>query len=313
MVEYYVLPVNGIGVTVMANILICNAQTGDVIKQFPSSELENYLKSIKKDDKFEVQIQETNFEPIAIGDYVKLADDSIPDPQPIGLIYDSNVDINWAAITGEFLKVTDVYGNFVPNGKYFRMKASGSPRMYLYKATKEMMLEHDGDYGRAYFGVCNYQSRLEGEFKLTNASHNASFKTRNRHQYADIVSGAPDIQRQGGMGNAWHVDSVENDLEIVHGTGGEGGSSKALNPKLEINKWYKFKFSQTDDNGKIHIKDELDRGDGQGYKVVAEASVPAPSQFFNKAEFMNWSEFWVRGNMPGGGQMWFRNIKMYAL
>jgi hypothetical protein len=232
-----------------------------------------------------------------------------PEPIPAGTkIYDSNEDIDWSK--GD-QKITGVYGNFVPNGKYFRMKASGKPRMYLVAATKELILEHDGDYGRAYFGVCNYQSRLECEFKLESCSHNASFKTRNRHQYADIVSGAPDKQRQGGMGNAWHCDSVENDLEIVHGTGGEGGASKSLSPKLEVGKWYKMKFTQTDNNGKIHIKDELDRGDG--FKVVNEDDVPAPSQFFNKAEFEAWSEFWVRGNMPGGGRMWFKNIKMYKL
>src|SRR6185369_3713227 len=109
-----------------------------------------------------------------------------------------------------------VYGEFKPNGKYFRMKASGNPKMILMKATKELILEHGGAFGRAYFGVCNYQSRLEAEFKLTDASHNASFKTRNRHQFADIQSGAPDNKRQGGQGTSFAVDKVDADLEIVH-------------------------------------------------------------------------------------------------
>lgn len=254
---------------------------------------------------FEVQVGEVVPEPQPTP-----TPEPTPQPSPTGLLYDSNVDIDWSK--GD-QKITDVYGTFKPNGKYFRMKASGKPRIYLIAATKELILEHDGDYGRAYFGVCNYQSRFECEFKLESCSHNASFKTRNRHQYGDIVSGAPDKQRQGGMGNAWHCDSVENDLEIVHGTGGEGGASKSFSPKLEPNKWYKIKFSQTDNNGKIHIKDELDRGDGQGYKVINEDDVPAPSQFFNKAEFEAWSEFWIRLNAKGGGKLGIRNIKMYKL
>ena len=72
-----------------------------------------------------------------------------------------------------------------------------------------MILEHGGDYGRAYVGACNYESRLETEFKLTNASHNASFKLRNRHQFADVQSGASDKQRQGGQGSSFAVDSVD--------------------------------------------------------------------------------------------------------
>lgn len=233
-----------------------------------------------------------------------------PEPSPEGLLYDSNVDINWDGIPGDTQVVTGVYGEFKPNGKYFRMKASGNPRMILMKATKEMILEHSGDYGRAYVGACNYQSRLEGEFKLTNASHNASFKLRNRHQFADVQSGASDKQRQGGQGSSFAVDKVDADCEIVHGTE-ISGPSKSLSPKLEINKYYKFKFSQFDKNGKIHIIDELDRGNG--FEVVNEGDTSPPAQFFNKAEFEEWSEFWLRGNMKGGGRMYFKNIRLYKL
>ena len=236
-----------------------------------------------------------------------------PPPEPTGnLLYDSNRDIKWDEIQGDSLVVTDVYGEFKPNAKYFRMKASGKPRMILMKATKEMILEHGGDYGRAYVGACNYESRLEAEFKLTNASHNASFKLRNRHQFADIQSGASDKQRQGGQGSSFAVDSVDADCEIVHGTEISGPKS-SLNPKLEINKYYKIKFSQFNKNGRIHIIDELDRDDGQGFKVVNEGDTAPPAQFFNKGEFETWSEFWVRGNMKGGGRMYFKNVKLYQL
>jgi hypothetical protein len=236
-----------------------------------------------------------------------------PQPTPEGLLYDSNVDINWDGIPGDMQVVTGVYGEFKPNGKYFRMKASGNPKMILMKATKELILEHGGAFGRAYFGVCNYQSRLEAEFKLTDASHNASFKTRCRHQFADIQSGAPDNKRQGGQGSSFAVDKVDADLEIVHGGNPQevSGPTKSLSPKLELNKYYKMRFTQTDKNGKIHVVDELDRG--EGFEVVNEGDVNAPSQFFNKQEFEEWSEFWVRGNMPRGGRMYFKNIKLYKI
>ena len=234
-------------------------------------------------------------------------------PDPVGdVLYDSNTDINWAGITGEFLKVTDIYGTFKPNAKYFRMKASGKPRMYLYKATKEFVLEHDGKYGRAYFGVCNYASRLEIEFKLDNCGHNISLKTRNRHQYSDVKPGAPDKQRQGGQGCSVACGSTDADLEVVHGTE-VSGPSASISPKLVANKWYKLKFSQFDKNGKIHIVAELDRGDGQGFKKINEGDTKAPSQFFNKAEFETWSEFWLRLNATDGGKLWMKNIKLYAL
>jgi len=234
------------------------------------------------------------------------------DNPPEELLYDSNTDIKWDEIQGDSLTVTDVYGEFKPNAKYFRMKASGNPRMILMKATKEMILEHGGDYGRAYVGACNYESRLEAEFKLTNASHNASFKLRNRHQFADVQSGASDKQRQGGQGSSFAVDSVDADCEIVHGTEISGPKS-SLNPKLEINKYYKIRFSQFNKNGRIHIIDELDRDDGQGFKVVNEGDTAPPLQFFNKGEFETWSEFWIRGNMKGGGRMYFKNVKLYKL
>jgi hypothetical protein len=239
-----------------------------------------------------------------------------PPPPPGGdLLFDSNTDIDWPAIQaalkpGEtFLKVTESYGNIKGNGKGFHMEASGNPRMLLYPATKELCLEHDGEYGRAYVAVCNYQARLEAEFKLTNANDNASFKTRCRHQFREFNKGASDKQTQGGQGTSFAVDSVDADLEIVHGGNPQemSGPTKSLSPKLEINKYYPMKFSQFDKNGKIHIIDELNG------KVVNEGDVAAPAQFFNRAEFETWSEFWLRGNMPKGGKMWFKNIRMYKL
>jgi hypothetical protein len=243
-----------------------------------------------------------------------------PEPEPVpiptpteGLLYDSNTDINWDAIQGDSLVVTKTYGDIKANGKGFHMEASGNPRMILMKSTKELILEHDGKYGRAYVAVCNYAARLEAEFKLTDASHNASFKDRCRHQFREFNPGASDKQTQGGQGTSFAVDAVDADLEIVHGGNPQevSGPTTKLFPKLEINKYYKMKFSQFDKNGKIHVIDELDRGNG--FEVVNEGDVNAPAQFFNKAEFEAWSEFWLRGNMDNGGRMYFKNIKMFKL
>jgi hypothetical protein len=235
------------------------------------------------------------------------------------ILYDSNVDIDWAAIAAglkagkDHLIISDTYGNFVPNGKYFRMKASGSPRMLLYPATKELCLEHNGKYGRGYFGVCNYSSELSGEFKLTDPRHKFSVKTRNRHQYRDIDPQAENEERQGGQGTGIGIDSVDSDLEIWHEGGEESGPQRKVDPKLEINKYYPFKHSVYDDNGKVHVKFELDRGDG--FKILNEGTTNAPKQFFNKEQFEEWSEFWLRLNTPEelNQRIWLKNILMVKL
>lgn len=250
-----------------------------------------------------------------------------PPPPPTGdLLYDSNRDIDWAAITAElqtkdpvpeFLKVDDVYGEFKPNGKYFRCKASGNPRAYLYPATKTIVLEHDGKYGRLYFGVCNYASRLEGEFMLDSCSNKLSLKSRNRHQYGDLFpkdEQPPNTKKQGGQGGSIGCSETDADLEIYHDGGGEvSGPQESLSPKLEANKWFKVKFSQFDKDGKIHVIIELDRNDGEGFAVINEGDLKPPSQFFNKAEFEEWSEFWVRYNADNGGKLYIKNLKMYKL
>jgi hypothetical protein len=229
-------------------------------------------------------------------------------PTPEGdLLYDSNRDIDWGAIKGEFLKVTDKYGNVSANGKGFHMNASGNPRAYLYPATKEIVIEHDGQYGRAYFAVCNYACRIEGEFKLDTAGSNASFKSRNRHQFRDMVNPkASDEETQGGQGTSFSETKVDADCEIVHGTE-ISGPSATLNPKAKIGQYHSFKFSQFDDKGKIHIIDELDG------KVVNDGFTSPPKQFFNKGLFESWSEFWVRLNADKGGRLYIKNLKVYKL
>ncbi len=239
----------------------------------------------------------------------KCVDDSIPPPPPPSgdLLFDLNTDIDWDSIQGEQLKVTDKYGNVSANGKGFHMNASGKPRAYLDKATKTWILEHDGKYGRGYFCVCNYACRIEGEYMLDTPGSNASFKSRNRHQFRDMVNpNAGDAQTQGGQGTSFSETKVDADCEVVHGTE-ISGPSASLNPKPKIGEYHSFKFSQFDKNGKIHIIDELDG------KVVNEGDTSPPSQFFNKAEFETWSEFWVRLNADNGGRLYIKNLKVYKL
>lgn len=231
-----------------------------------------------------------------------------PEPQPGQLLYDSNVDIDWDGLNGQVLKVTDTYGNQSANGKGFHMNASGNPRMYLDPATRELTLEHDGKYGRAYFCVCNYQSRVECDFMLDSTANGASFKLRNRHQYVEQTgdTSAPKTKQQGGQGCGIHYDEVDNDLEVVHGTEISGPSAKLV-PVLEAGKWYSLKFSQYDNNGKIHVVVEIDG------KVVNEGDVNATSNFFDRELFEGWSEFWVRLNADSGGRLKVKNLKLYSI
>ena len=226
---------------------------------------------------------------------------------PIGtLLYDSNVNINWAAISGTELRVDDKYVSIAANGKGFHMNASGDPRMFLKKATKELWLEHDGSYGRAYFCVTNYNARLECDFMLDSCSNNASFKIRNRHQVNEEGGGNfTDEHRQGGIGASAHCDEIGNQVEVVHGS---NTLSKSKSISLQANKWYTVKFSVKDvDANTLRETTEIV---GVG---TATYDIDPPKQFFYKADFDTWSEFWVRLNADSGGVLKLRNIKMYAL
>lgn len=246
-------------------------------------------------------------------------------PPPVNtgdVLYNSNVDIDWTAIAADLaddanpkdhMIISDVYGNFVPNGRYFRMKASGNPRMLLFPATKELCLEHDGKYGRGYFGACNYDSVLAGEFKLTDPRHKFSVKTLNRHQYRDVFPKATNEQRQGGQGTGIGIDAVDSDLEVFHGGGEESGPSKKLEQKLEINKYYPFKHTVVHEERKVHVTFELDYGNG--FKIVNDGTTNAPQQFFRREEFETWSEFWLRLNTPEepNQRVWMKNILLTKL
>lgn len=246
---------------------------------------------------------------VTVGDVVNPPPDPNPNPtpEPGTLLYDSNVDIDWASLGGQVKRVDDTFGGQSPNGKGFHMNASGNPRMFLDPATKELTLEHDGAYGRAYFCVCNYNSRLELEFKLDSCSNNCSLKTRNRHQYRELEDpNATDEETQGGIGSAYKCGTVEQQVEVVHGTN-TLDKTFTLDPKAEAGVWYKATYTVQDVDGKVRQINTLDG------KVVAQRDISPPSQFFNKAQFEEWSEFWIRLNAANGGQLKIRNIKLFQL
>ena len=229
-----------------------------------------------------------------------------PTPAPGTLIYDSNINIDWASLGGQIKRVDDTYGNIGANGKGFHMNASGSPRMFLNPATKELTLEHDGKYGRAYFAVTNYNARLECDFKLDSCSNNASFKIRNRHQVNEEGGfNVTDEHRQGGIGASAHCNEIGNQVEVVHGT---NTLDKSKSISLQAGKWYTIKFSVKDvDANTLRETTEIV---GVG---TAEYNIDPPKQFFYKSDFDTWSEFWVRLNADNGGKLMLKNIKMYAL
>jgi hypothetical protein len=300
----------------MATILICDALTGQVKTSFPSAELEAYLKSIKKDDKFEVQIKEDNFEPIAIGDYVKLANDStpIPDPTPTGLKYDSNIQGNMNNGVARF--VTDREGNIKADGCGFTVNASGGGGIRCLGNGQFNIEPATVGNRRMYIACCNYNARIEGEFSfLDSKPDNLSIKGRNRHQYRDEVdSSAPDSKTQGGLGFHISIGSQEvgGKVEVVHGKTEIDSWTSKLSKNLVVGQWYGFKVSYKDRSStEVDEKIELDYKDGQGFKTVGTHIAKPTSVFFNKSDFDTWSQFWLRDNNEG--KIGLRNVKLYSI
>ena len=239
--------------------------------------------------------------------------DDVVTPPPAGLIYDMNLNFDW--VNGPTrITVDDPFGDTTKAGtKYIRMNASGDPRILVDRTNKVFTLEHDGDYGRAYFGVKNYNVRQTLDFMLPNVSDNLSLKTRNRHQYRQYLrenglsDNVSDLLVQGGIGSSYHKTTVEQQIEVWHGNN-TSSRDEPLSPALEANKWYSAEYSVIDvGNGEVKQTNKLNG------KVVLERNVGLPSQFFKRADFDAFSEFWVRLNASGGGQVKFRNLKVYAL
>jgi len=237
-----------------------------------------------------------------------------PTPTPTtGLIYDDNVQGKMNNGVKRF--VTEREGNVSANGYGFTVNASGGGGINCLGNGQYNIEPATEGNRRLYRCVCNYNGRLEGEFSfLTSDVRNYSIKVRSRHQYRDEVdSNAPDSKAQGGLGIHFSIASQEVGFsyETVHGT--NGGSKEIVLPKkLELGKWYKFKYTFKDaSSSTVSIIVELDYGDGQGFRTVMAINPTIPSVFFNRADFDTWSQFWQRLNNKG--KIGLRNHKLYAL
>jgi len=153
----------------------------------------DFLSNLNKDDRIEVDIQEDNFEPINVGFYIKLADNTTtpPDPNPTGTLWDSNIHGKWN--DGNARTLTTQEGNQKPDDKSIFVAASGSPKLQV-----------NGD----------------GSATLVSGSgttDNLSIRLRSRHQ-GDFGNVTLDpAKRFGGHGWSVHKDgSVEFKTEDYH-------------------------------------------------------------------------------------------------
>ena len=236
-----------------------------------------------------------------------------PEPTPTGAKYDSNIQGNMNNGVARF--VTDKEGNTNANGFGFTVNASGGGGIRCLGNGQFNIEPATQGYRRMYICACNYNARIEGEFAfLDSKPRNFSIKTRNRHQYGDMVdSGAPDSKKQGGLGIHFSIEeqNVGFQYETVHGTNG-GSVDKALPKNLEVGKWYKYKYTYKDaSSSTVNIKVELDYGDGAGFKTVMDITPSVPSVFFQKADFDTWSQFWLRNNQEG--KIGNRNVRLFLL
>ena len=145
---------------------------------------------------------------------------------------------------------------------------------------------------------------------LDSCNNGFSAKLRNRHQFHDIDSKAPDQKCQGGVGCGIKCTDVDDDIEIAHDLGEDSGPSKGLRNKLEPNKYYHVSFAQWDTPKKQNTISILVKIDGE---IVNGGDIKTEPQFFNEALFMEWSEFWIRYNAKKGGTLKFKNLKVYKL
>jgi len=290
----------------------------------------------------EVRFSDIGYKSQLVGTYKPKSTEPIetttPPPEPPAsgtLLYDSERDVDWPAIQKQldtknaglpenqkldYVRFDNIYGDQskVDSG-YIRTNASGDPRLLLFPATHEICLEHDGKYGRLYFGKRNYNSKLVCKLKVDSCDNGFSAKLRNRHQFrqycrevlgytqeeADAIA---DILVQGGQGIGLRCSSVDNDLEVWHGKE-ISGPSGSFSPKIEPNVYQNLEFSVFDKSGKIHIIDKLNG------KIIKEGDISAPSQFFNKSNFDEWSEFWIRYNTAEkpNQRLFVKNVQLFAL
>lgn len=231
-------------------------------------------------------------------------DDVIIPPTTGEVLYDSNIDGKWN--NGEARTVTDSEGNQSANGKGLYTAASGSPKLVIDGQGVGTLTCGDG-HGRIYIKATNYNCVLETEFNLLDDTvENFSQKVRSRHQ----EGGSPE-NRFGGVGFTIARPNVGHKIEKFHNEH-EKGFDEILQKKLELNKWYKSRFTCQDVPEGILQRGEIDYNDGNGFIKVSETVFKNPPAYYvDKNKFMEESYIWLRLN--GSGRIAMRNVRLTAI
>ena len=223
------------------------------------------------------------------------------------VIYDSNVQGKWntkpRTVTGldpECPKVFTGQGGL-------EMHASGNPQLVIDgKGSAELQCQPG--HGRFYVDVCNYNSILEYEVNFLDGSvENNTLNLRSRHQ-----EGEPPANRMGGIQAKLDLKNYDFKTEIFHNEHENSSGDKALPRPLELNKWYKVKYTVKDVGTSIYQGMELDYGNG--YEKVGEQTINNPNKvYMEKDKILARSYFWIRMNNSNNAKLGIRNVKLTAI
>ena len=233
-----------------------------------------------------------------------------PQPNPAGVIYDSNTDGQWNNGVSRIVKGHD--GNISPNGKGLFTAASGSPEVHIDGKGTAILVTKPG-FGRFYLCVCNFNAQLDFDFNIMDSSvDNMSIKGRSRHQ-----SGGAPANRFGGLGNATSTKDTDFKIEDYHNVH-EKGYNQNLPKPLKVGEWYHKRYiyhnvpSANGQTEHIKMEDWIDYNDGNGLIKVFERTETKPiAAAMDKAMFDK--ESWVWNRLNGSGSIAFKNYKITAL
>lgn len=224
------------------------------------------------------------------------------------VLWDSNVHLK----TGQRYTVTGKYGSQDVDGKGVFMAASGSPRLIV-EPDGTFYLEADAGHGRVYIQAVNYNARMEGECMFPDSIvRNTTWRLRSRHNEGGDCS-----QRFGGFGATCEraEQLAEYATEPCHNIH-ENVVKKPLAKKLEVGKWFKFRYSvcNSADNKTVKFKTEYDYLDGNGWVTVLTGSHNSPKAYYmNEADFKKRSYAWLRINNEKTGKVAYKNVKIIKL
>jgi len=229
-----------------------------------------------------------------------------PQPNPAGVIYDSNTDGQWNNGVSRIVKGHD--GDIKANGKGLFTAASGSPQVSIDGKGTAILTTKPG-FGRFYLCVTNFNAQLDFDFNIMDSSvDNMSIKGRSRHQ-----SGGAPANRFGGLGNATSTKDTDFKIEDYHNVH-EKGYNQNLPKPLKVGEWYhkRYIYQNTADNKGIHMEDWIDYNDGNGLIKIFERTETKPiAAAMDKAMFDK--ESWVWNRLNGSGSIAFKNYRITAL